>query len=301
MHFFVILRRLLLGLVSSVEDVLTTVALYLVDFLCTLFNLITPDRPVGKVVLEGHPGFGGKWPEYIAPQKGDSRCSCPALNAMANHGLLPRDGKNIQFKELTTAIRKVYNFSPVFCYFLANNAAQLLVRNYRTDRLDLSDLDAHNLIEHDASLTRVDTYDDPVQGKIATALVEELLSSGTGPGGDLTADDISRQLGKRRIESKRRNPEYSLALFHKLFGSFNGSTLIKVFGGRVKDLRPILSEERFPDGWEPRVRHRMGMTMLEFNCTVLPVELSIREEVDGSSIGVGQERYTGARETKKDA
>ncbi|KAJ2965295.1 hypothetical protein NUW54_g14168 [Trametes sanguinea] len=212
MHFFIILRRLFLGLVSSIEEVLTTVALYLVDFLCTLFNLVTPDRPVGKVV----PAAPRVWREVARLQQ------INGYRGRHDHttGLIPRDGKNIQFKELTTAIRKVYNFSPVFCYFLANNAAQLLVRDYRTDRLDLSDLDAHNLIEHDASLTRVDTYDDPVQGKIATALVEELLSSGTGPGGNLTANDISRLLGKRRIESKRRNPTYSLALFHKLFGSF---------------------------------------------------------------------------------
>jgi hypothetical protein len=49
-------------------------------------NFLTPNKPVGKVIPEGHPGFGGKWPEYIAPKDGDSRCSCPGLNAMANHG-----------------------------------------------------------------------------------------------------------------------------------------------------------------------------------------------------------------------
>ena len=59
----------------------------------------------------------------------------------------------------------------------------------------------------------------------------------------------------------------------------------------MDDLRPFLTEERIPDGWEPRVRHRMGLTMLEFNNTVLPVELGIREEVDGSIAAAGRERY----------
>ena len=45
-----------------------------------------PKRKVGHVVLEGHPGFGGEWPEFKPPQDGDSRCACPALNALANHG-----------------------------------------------------------------------------------------------------------------------------------------------------------------------------------------------------------------------
>ena len=56
-------------------------------------------------------------------------------------------------------------------------------------------------------------------------------------------------------------------------------------------MRPFLTEERIPDGWEPRIRHRMGLTMAEFNMTVLPVELGIKEEVDGSIAAAGRERY----------
>ncbi|KAI8989170.1 Cloroperoxidase [Trametes punicea] len=293
MEPLIVLSRVFCALVSAIESTLTNAVVFLLDFLFTLFNLVTPDRPRGHVILEGHPGFGGKWPD---------RCSCPALNAMANHGLLPRDGKNIKFSELGAAIRRVYNFSPTFCFFVPNYIANSLLRSYSTDRFDLSDIDAHNCIEHDASLTRVDSYEDPDQGKIAKSLVEEVLRSGTGPGGDITAADLSRLLGKRRVEAKRRNPKFSLAFVHKMFGSSNGSTLLTIFGGRVKDLRPILGEERLPDGWEPRIRHRMGLTMIEFNCTVLPVELSIKEEVDGSIARAGQERYAAsAREAKKDA
>jgi len=56
------------------------------DFGLMLLNLVTPSRKSGHVTPEGHPGAGGKWPEYIPPTDGDSRCSCPALNALANHG-----------------------------------------------------------------------------------------------------------------------------------------------------------------------------------------------------------------------
>jgi hypothetical protein len=58
----------------------------------SVINLFLPRRPEGKVTPEGHPGFGGKWPEFIPPKDGDSRSACPALNAMANHGesLSPR-------------------------------------------------------------------------------------------------------------------------------------------------------------------------------------------------------------------
>jgi hypothetical protein len=58
------------------------------DFSLVLVNLLTFKRKVGRVTPKGQPGEGGVWPEYIPPREGDSRCSCPALNAMANHGLL---------------------------------------------------------------------------------------------------------------------------------------------------------------------------------------------------------------------
>lgn len=57
------------------------------------------------------------------------------------------------------------------------------------------------------------------QGKPAPKLVEELLACGTGPNGDLTPADLSRISGKRRSESKKNNPRYSLSTFHKIFGS----------------------------------------------------------------------------------
>ncbi|KAI0664086.1 Cloroperoxidase [Cubamyces menziesii] len=317
MAILVVLRRVLAGIVSSLKGFLVNTVLFSLDFLLALYNLITPNRAVGHVVQPGNPGHGGKWPAYVPPGEGDSRCSCPALNAMANHGLLPHDGKNITFTEMTSTIRRVYNFSPTFCYYVPNYIATALSRDYNTDRLDLSDIDAHNCIQHDASLTRVDDYFDPDQGKIAGALVEEVLSSGTGPDGNLTKADLSRLLGKRRVEAKQRNPKYSMSFIHKMFGSskcvlhinlpcvwgcvenieltsaslFSASTLLTIYGGRVKDLRPILGEERIPEGWEPRIRHRMGLTLFEFNFTVLPVELNIKEEVDGSIARAGQERY----------
>ena len=62
----------------------------------------------------------------------------------------------------------------------------------------------------------------------------------------------------------------------------SAAQILNVFGGDVADSRAFLLEERLPEGWEPRVRHRMGLTMAELNRTLLRVELGIREEVDGS-------------------
>ena len=71
---------------------------------------------------------------------------------MANHGIIPRDGKNIRFTELAKAVRETYNFSATFSWFVPHYAAQMLNRNYNTDTCNLSDLGVHFGIEHDASL-----------------------------------------------------------------------------------------------------------------------------------------------------
>jgi hypothetical protein len=76
------------------------------------------------------------------------------LTRLLNLGILPRDGKNIQFKELGRVIRTTYNFSPSFCYFVPNFSAQMLKKDYTKDTFDLVELDLHNGIEHDASLCR---------------------------------------------------------------------------------------------------------------------------------------------------
>lgn len=150
------------------------------DASLTLKNILTLKKSVGKVVPKGHPGFDGKWPEYIAPKEGDSRCSCPALNALANHGasevptmivlligilfqcfpytgIFPHDGKNISFKEMTDKVIAAYNVSRTLSLVTPAFAAEMLGRDYKTDKLDLGDLNLHSgaSIEHDASLLRL--------------------------------------------------------------------------------------------------------------------------------------------------
>lgn len=69
-------------------------------------------------------------------------------------GIISRSGRGIKFTDLTRQIRTTYNFSPSFCSFVPHYAAFMLHKNYGKDTLDLAELDLHNGIEHDASLTR---------------------------------------------------------------------------------------------------------------------------------------------------
>lgn len=69
-------------------------------------------------------------------------------------GIISRSGRGIKFTDLTSQIRPTYNFSPSFCSFVPHLAARMLKKSYSEDTFDLEELDLHNGIEHDASLTR---------------------------------------------------------------------------------------------------------------------------------------------------
>ncbi|KIJ66345.1 hypothetical protein HYDPIDRAFT_109349 [Hydnomerulius pinastri MD-312] len=200
---------------------------------------------------------------------------------MANHGILSRDGRNIKFTDLTAHIRTTYNFSPTFCSFVPHYAARMLNKSYSKDTFDLQELDLHNGIEHDASLCRFDTAIQPDQSIKDEAFIKEMLDASSGKDKDgnvlLTVKDLSKLSGKRRVEARATNKEFTLDFPHKIFGSTNASTLITAFGGRVEDLRSFLLEERLPKGWESRIRSPHGLTISTFNRTILALELGIRE------------------------
>ena len=58
----------------------------------------------------------------------------------------------------------------------------------------------------------------------------------------------------------------------------SASALLAVFDGRVNNLKIWLLEEKIPDGWETRIRHRVGLTFMEFNLTVLGIEFGIGKQ-----------------------
>ena len=61
--------------------------------------------------------------------------------------------------------------------------------------------------------------------------------------------------------------------------SNSSSTMLTIFGGRVDDLRPMLTEERFSENWQPRIRSKYGLTMAAFNGTVLPFEMGVKKKL----------------------
>lgn len=88
-------------------------------------------------------------------------------------------------------------------------------------------------------------------------VINDLLSyasrpvSAEHPEGALSASDIAKFTKARLADSKANNPTYTgLSAFHTLFMGNNLSLLLDTADGDVRSLRTILSEEKFPDGFE---------------------------------------------------
>ena len=71
------------------------------------------------------------------------RSPCPGINALANHGYLPRNGLNISLEQFITGVREGYNFGPDVAIF-AVQAYQPFTTTGNNNTLNLNDLDHHS-------------------------------------------------------------------------------------------------------------------------------------------------------------
>ncbi|SPO01830.1 related to chloroperoxidase [Cephalotrichum gorgonifer] len=109
------------------------------------------------VVTAASAGFVWDDHPWQRPTPEDRRSPCPLLNSLANHGFLARDGRDISIDDIVNGIEEAVNLSPNSSRPVAELAATASTTgNPKT--LNLDDLNTHGVIEHDASLSREDTY-----------------------------------------------------------------------------------------------------------------------------------------------
>lgn len=96
--------------------------------------------------------------EWQTPETTDRRSPCPMLNSLANHGFLPRNGQNISAEQVYWAFDVSLHWihDSVFDGLVAKALSTSTTGNASTFNLD--DTVKHDVLEHDGSLSRGDTY-----------------------------------------------------------------------------------------------------------------------------------------------
>ncbi|KAJ6462737.1 Cloroperoxidase [Mycena vitilis] len=93
---------------------------------------------------------------FVPAKATDVRSPCPGLNTLANHGYLPHDGRNFTVTQLMDAALEAFNvnWDPI----LVAAKFGLLTRadGNSFDKMSLDALALHNMVEHDASISRND-------------------------------------------------------------------------------------------------------------------------------------------------
>jgi len=172
------------------------------------------------------------------------RGPCPGLNALANQGYLPRDGKNISLPEVQAAFMTVLHMDCALASALTRSLRPL---RREDGTFDLRDMRRHNVIEHDASFTRLDFH----QGdnySFQPAMFQALLDdAGDGP---VTVKTLAKTYIRRNKESKASGaPGLPISLwFVNLLQTVSFMNTAQTGGKLSREIMTTFYvEERFPD------------------------------------------------------
>ncbi|KAI1116711.1 Cloroperoxidase [Nemania sp. NC0429] len=184
----------------------------------------------------------------------DTRGVCPMLNTLANHGLLPRNGRDINVNQTVYALNEGLNISPEFGVFLFN-AGRLANPNPNATTFNLNHLDRHDFFEHDGSLSRQDAYFGQ-WSRFNQTVWDWTMAS--WPGDTLDVQAVSNARAQRQQQSNDTNPEYSLSQLGYIFNVAEGSALISIIGNKTsqttvkKHVDYLFVNERLPCavGWQ---------------------------------------------------
>ncbi|KAI2920876.1 hypothetical protein CBS147343_264 [Aspergillus niger] len=144
---------------------------------------------------------------WSPPGHGDVRGPCPMLNTLANHGLLPHNGKDISEQVIIEVLNSTLNVADSLSVFLFEEA-MTTVEDPNATTFSLSDLNRHNILEHDASLSRQDTYFGN-NHEFNQTIFDQTKSYWTTPLIDIY--EAAEAHEARLNTSKATNPDFSLS------------------------------------------------------------------------------------------
>ncbi|QSZ35203.1 hypothetical protein DSL72_008070 [Monilinia vaccinii-corymbosi] len=187
--------------------------------------------------------------EWVAPTKDAVRGPCPMLNTLANHGFIPRDGRGLTQQVAVTALKRALNFNATLggFFFLQSIAAFPGATS-----LNLDQLNAHNVLEHDSSISRQDAYfgNNHVVDPKVFAGTKAFFTTPI-----ITAKQIIQAKLNRHALSKANNPTYFFPAKYESAQLAEMTAPFLVFGDKTKVTMnknwfvSFIENERLPSQW----------------------------------------------------
>ncbi|KAI1359021.1 Cloroperoxidase [Xylaria arbuscula] len=192
--------------------------------------------------------------QFQPEKETDTRGVCPMLNALSNHGFLPRNGRNIDENMTVTALNTALNLTPDFGKFLFT-AARISNPLPNATWFNLNHLDRHNLFEHDGSLSRQDAHFGQ-WSRFNETVWNWTMDYWTGD--ILDVQMIANGRAQRATRSNLTNPEYALSHLGNSFSYGENAAILSILGDKTTQTCPkifadyLFREERLPYavGWK---------------------------------------------------
>lgn len=221
-----------------------------------------PLRPVGEYYKPSASETTGSPDEDKS--KAYSRSPCPALNALANHGFIHRDGRGLGTFQVIKALKDVYNLSPILGLGLVM-ATKLKIGLSLFRSFSLAQFSKHNAIEHDASLVHDDASAGTDPATVNQEFAEQLFKLAKS-NQILGVPELATFRKAREAYCAEKNPEYVLNGKKKFLAYGEASLLLNVLGRdesiSLRHARSFLVDERIPEDYE-RPSKGMGLPDLE--------------------------------------
>ncbi|KAK3369966.1 Chloroperoxidase [Podospora didyma] len=186
---------------------------------------------------------------FQKPKPTDRRSPCPMLNSLANHGYLPRDGKDISLARFVTALKESINLAPGPTLFFASAGLPASTTgNFLT--LHLDDLNKHGVIEHDGSLSRQDTFSGNNHSFSPKAFATMLAHFGAD--NIISIEEAAEARAARLAEAPKSNPEFHMSPAEHIVSATETALYLLAFGhgtdgyANKEWVRTMFEEERLP-------------------------------------------------------
>ncbi|KAH9883597.1 Cloroperoxidase [Xylariomycetidae sp. FL2044] len=179
--------------------------------------------------------------DWQPPASDAVRGPCPMLNTLANHGFLPRSGKDISLNKTQDALVAALNIErglagDLFDFAVTTNPAP------NATTFDLDHLARHNILEHDASLSRVDAhFGDPAP--FNQTIFDQTKRFWTGD--TITIQMAGNARAARELTSMVENPEFSFNRLQADFSAGEGAAYVIIIGRSLEGQAPKTWVEYF--------------------------------------------------------